>query len=268
VKKQGCFDAATEARRADLVLTRAMLGDRDAEVSKAMGNLALNLAKSPRAEDVSEAQRLVNEAVALDEAHRKGPGRSNLVFSYMQQTNVAVRRMERGGDLATGAAAEAQGAFDAARPLIAALHGDASEAMSLWWNELGYFRDLQNRPVEAVAAYGTAYDMLKQLPDADPADLAVRAMNVGASALRTGLFEEALPRLEEAYALASEAYAVNPSAPSFLNKCGWLIFCHLVRDRAGIPGARSEAERLCALHGFDIAELERIAAKYPLNPPD
>ncbi|WP_415921127.1 hypothetical protein [Tateyamaria sp. SN6-1] len=268
LSSQSDVAGAIDLKRGSLKLTTARLGEADRDVPLAMGNLAINLANTGRSEDLAEAQRLINEAVALDEVHREGGARSDLAGTYMQQASIAIRRMEAEGAVANGAEDEAEQALEHARAIREELFGAQSAEMSHYWNTLGYFRKKQDKQSEALAAYRNGFETLKTIERADAGQLATRAMNFGSTALELGAYEMALAPLQEAYDLQKKAFAHDPGNPRFLTTCGWLIDCHFVRDRAGVAGAREEAAALCEKHGLDAAMIEANAARRPLSPPE
>ncbi|SNR55996.1 tetratricopeptide repeat protein [Puniceibacterium sediminis] len=254
--------------RASLQLVESRLGEEHRVIPNGLGNLAHQLAEVG---EFNEAQELITRAVALDEAHRSGTGRSKLAERYFQQANIALRVMEaREGAARFEAEAVAEAALDEADALYTELFGAQSARMALVWNQRGYLRNLQERNEDAWRAYGQALDIIRALPDVDTRELALLAMNVGATAVETGRAEAAEAPLREAYVFAVKEFGDIPQHGFFVQSTLCLIGCLLVLARKGDDPERrrAEAREICALRGLVYDDRVRDAEKYPLDPLD
>ena len=248
---------------ASLELKETRLGEDRREIPLALGNLAQQLAEGGA---LSEAQDMIDRAVRLDEAHREGVHRTDLAARYMQQAAVAIRRLEAGGEIAEGAAGEADAALEKAGEIREAMFGAQSAEMAEVWNQTGFLRRVQGRKILERKAYLRAREIGRELDAPDPAILAMQAMNSGVVLLELGWPEDGRTELLEAYELAREIFATHQDHPFYVATRRWLTACLLVLARKGDSEARREAEALCARHGLELAELEAGATRFPLEP--
>lgn len=252
MSRQSDLPGAIAMQRGSLDLTEARLGPEDRTIPLVLGNLALSLAEVG---DLAEAQDKIDRAVALNKAQRTGAARADLATSYLQQAKIAFLKMEAGGEAALGKA----------RALLEELFGDTSAEMSLWWNQMGYFRGRQGRKGAEIFAYRRALDLARALPGFDRAEFLTRAMNFGGTALELGRVEEAQAALREAYQLAVEIYAEVPDHPHLQKAALWLTHCLFTLARKG-QQTEAEARAICARHGLDPEERRAGAARFPLDP--
>lgn len=260
--------------RASLKMTEARLGEDHRDIPLAFGNLANDLAQTGAETDLDQAEALIARAVALNEAHRKGPARSDLAAVYLQQAFVAMRRIEaegglaQGGSVATKAAGLAEQALAAAWAIRAELFGESSAEIAHVWNQTASLRSLQGRKAAQLTAFSRALKITRSLPDGDRGVLAFGAHNAGATALELGRAEEAQALLREAYGIRRAIFEENPQHPLLTASAGWLAVCLCKRSAQGVAGALDEANTLCARHGLPFDEVQAHAAELPDEPLD
>lgn len=259
LSKQSDLAGAVALKRAGLELKEARLGEEDRDIPAALGNLAIDLAQLG---DLAEAQAMIDRAVALGEAHRTGAARADLAGSYMQQASAGFRRMQA---REAGAAPQALAALEKARVIWEELFGAQSAEMANWWNQMGYYHNLLGEKSAKLAAYDQSLRLTRALPQADKAELATQAMNVGSTALELGRVDEAEAPLREAYQIAAEIYAEVPNHPFLQATAQWLTACLFVLARKG-QGTEAEARQICARHGLNAEALKARAAQFPLEP--
>ncbi len=263
LSRQEDREGAIVLGRPALELKEMRLGEEHRDIPLALGNLALDLAEVGA---LAEARAKITRAVALDEVHRRREARGQMAGTYMQQAKIAFRSMEAGGEIAEGAEVEAEAALEGAGEIWETLFGAESEEMALVWNERGYLRQLQGRQRLQWQASSRALEITRALDDPDQTVLATYATNVGSTALELGRANDARGPLKEAYDLAREVYFDLPDHSHYVGCCKKLTLCLLVLARKGGRGARREAEALAARHGLDLAEMEAVAERFPLEP--
>ncbi|TVR09841.1 MAG: tetratricopeptide repeat protein [Salinarimonadaceae bacterium] len=274
LSQQADLPGAIALKRASLKLKDARLGEDHRDIPLALGNLAVDLAEPGAEADLDEAEALIARAVALDQAHRKGPAHSDLAATYMQQAFIALRRIEaegglaQGGPVATKAAELAEQALAAAWTIRAELSGENSAEITHVWNQTAYLRILQGRKAAGLTAYSRALEIARALPDGDRGDLAFLAHNAGSTTLELGRAKEAEALLREAYGIRRVIFEENPQHPLLAASTRWLAACLCKRSAQGVADALDEAKTLCARHGLPFDEVQAHAAELPPEPLD
>ena len=257
----GDYPGGLRLAQVSLVLMRARLPEDHRNIALGLSTLGAALSRVGR---LDEAEAMLAEAVALNEAHRLGT--ADLAESYNLHGGILLDLARDGrADLLPRAARR----FQQALALRRRLAGRRSDPVATALNNLGLVRAAQGRGAAAARLYAASLSIWRAVLAPDDARLAYGAMNAGAAWLESGAADRAEALLREALEIREKALAAQPRHPERVLAADWLIACLMVRARAGENrGLREmQARLLCDRYGFDFEERQAKASHNPYTPP-